>query len=98
MSEDAPGRTGGARLSGRVVDPSGAPVEGASVMLAGASPDHADIAQVTGPDGGWVFAGLAPGRYTVAAHGERGRGEASAAVGEGSAGEAELEIVLRAAP
>ena len=49
-------------LRGRVVDPQGAVVARASVRLSVAG---APRSAVTAPDGGFVFEGLSPGRYTI---------------------------------
>lgn len=95
-----PGDRGGARppaarIAGRVVDAQGRPVAEARVMIAGDSPDHPDIAQLTGPDGSYRFGGLAPGRYTVKAIDVT---EGEAAVDLGDDEEAELDIPLRPPP
>jgi hypothetical protein len=75
----------------------GRPEAGARVAMAGDSPDHPDIAQVTGPSGRYGFGALVPGRYTIAAYAEdMARGEASADLGTGE--EAELDIILEDEP
>jgi hypothetical protein len=78
------------RIAGRVLR-RGRPEAGAD------SPDHPDIAQVTGPSGRYGFGALVPGRYTIAAYAEdMARGEASADLGTGE--EAELDIILEDEP
>jgi hypothetical protein len=84
------------RIAGRVLR-RGRPEAGARVAMAGDSPDHPDIAQVTGPSGRYGFGALVPGRYTIAAYAEdMARGEASADLGTGE--EAELDIILEDEP
>ena len=83
-----------ASIAGRVLRTGSRPEPGASVMITGDSPDHQDIALVTGDDGTYVLAGLGPGRYTLAAYAEDGAsGEASVEVGAGDV--AELNIPIR---
>jgi hypothetical protein len=94
-----PAGRGGAsgRIVGRVLRRDGRPEAGARVAMAGESPDHSDIAQVTGPSGRYGFGALVPGRYTIAAYAEdMARGEASADLGTGE--EAELDIILEDEP
>ena len=61
----APGYGQIAQLRGRVVDPSGAVVPGAAVSLKG--PDGRTLAATSSGDGGYSFAGLDPGVYTLQA-------------------------------
>lgn len=83
-----------ASIAGRVLRTGSRPEPGASVMITGDSPDHPDLAQVTGEDGTFVFAGLLPGRYTLAAYAEDGAsGAAPVEVGAGEA--AGLDIPIR---
>ena len=85
------------RIGGRVLRRDGRPEEGARVAMTGSSPDHPDIAQVTGPTGRYAFGALGPGHYTVAAYADdMSRGEASVHLGAGE--EAELDIVLEHDP
>jgi hypothetical protein len=63
-------------ILGRVLDAAGAPVAGASVMLAASPQPHRDIAAVPGTDGACQWRALPAGRYRVAVHGS-GRAEAS---------------------
>ena len=65
--------------------------------MAGESPDHSDIAQVTGPSGRYGFGALVPGRYTIAAYAEdMAHGESSVDLAADE--EAELDIILEVAP
>lgn len=94
MSE---GAERGPALSGQVVDRDGAPVAGAAVMFAGASPEHPDIAQMTDAEGRFRYPRLAPGRYTIVARDAQGRnGRAEAEVTAGAA--AQARIVLGEGP
>lgn len=88
-----PGRPTLCAIVGCVRVAGGAPCAGARVAIAGGSPDHPDIAQVTGETGTYGFRGLSPGRYTIAAFADDGsRGTASVAVDAGA--EAWLDVVL----
>jgi hypothetical protein len=80
-----------AAIVGRVLR-HGSPEAGARVAITGASPAHRDIALVTGADGAYGFGSLVPGRYTIAAYADDGRGEASVTVVAGE--EATLDIRL----
>ncbi|MEM1450342.1 MAG: sigma-70 family RNA polymerase sigma factor [Planctomycetota bacterium] len=93
-----------AGLSGRIVDASGAAVEGARVshvLVAGGAHRHAlrlaDDSDTTGADGAFRFTGLRPGHYQIGVtHPERGAAVASAVeVTEGGAVEG-IEIALAA--
>jgi Carboxypeptidase regulatory-like domain len=85
------GTIGGRVLRGAV------PEAGARVMVAGSSPAHRDLGQLTGAAGQFRFAGLEPGFYTLAAYAADGaRGEASVAVADGA--DAVLDIELGGAP
>lgn len=53
-------------IAGTVRDPSGAPVEGAVVILTAPSPPHRDLAAVTAATGAFGLGQLTPGSYTVA--------------------------------
>jgi len=55
--------TGG--LRGQVLDPSGASVAGATILLS--TPSGASVDTATGKDGTYEFKNLAPGKYTVKA-------------------------------
>ena len=57
-------------IAGRVSEPSGRPLAGATVMIAGDSPSHHDIAALTTADGGFRFADLVPGDYTILVNAE----------------------------
>lgn len=63
------------RIEGLVLDRRGRPVAGCTVMLTGASPDHPDIAALTGDDGAFSFLDLEPGSYEVLARAEDGASE-----------------------
>ena len=52
-------------LRGTVTDPSGALVQRAVVVLHPADAGVPDQTTLSGPDGRYSFAGVAPGRYTV---------------------------------
>jgi protocatechuate 3,4-dioxygenase beta subunit len=87
----------GPALSGRVSDGRRHPVENAAVMFTGASPEHQDIAQITGPDGRFFYPTLPPGRYTLLARAPDGRtGLVDADVGPGL--HPLVEIVLEETP
>jgi len=55
-----------ARVVGRVTDRGGNPVSGAALVLV-ADKGRARLASVSGETGGFQFAGLAPGEYTLRA-------------------------------
>lgn len=91
------GGTASESIVGRVLRADGRPAPGARIMIAGSSPQHRDIAQVTGEGGDYGFHRLAPGRYTIAAFtGDRARGEASVEVAAGA--QARLDIPLEDVP
>jgi hypothetical protein len=56
--------TGSARVSGTVVDSSGAAVSGAKVSLKDAHGAQQDT-MTTGPDGGFAFSRISPGSYVI---------------------------------
>jgi hypothetical protein len=60
----AAAQVGGSALTGRVVDQAGAGVPGATVTLTAAA-TNASRTTVSGPEGTYVFATLAPGAYRV---------------------------------
>lgn len=47
------------------------PLANVVVMISGDSPEHADIAAITGPDGAFSFAGLQPGTYALLLNSEQ---------------------------
>jgi hypothetical protein len=55
-------------LQGQVVEPDGAPVAGARVLITASPVPVPDIAQVTGPDGRFATTAPAPGAYRIAAY------------------------------
>lgn len=55
-------------VRGEVRGADGAPVAGARVSITDSPVPVPEIAAVTGPDGGFVLAAPAPGRYAFAAH------------------------------
>ena len=86
-----------AAIGGRVLRAGDRPEAGATVMIVGDSPDHPDIAQVTGESGTYGFDGLIPGRYTLAAYARDGaRGQASVSVATGETAELDIRIGERA--
>jgi hypothetical protein len=56
-------------IAGRVLDPSGAPVSGASVAVSGGTGAVNDIAALTDAEGRFRLGNLPPGRYNVAVFG-----------------------------
>lgn len=84
---------GSGRIVGTVLDPEGAPVQDATVLVMPARADDVSIA----PDGSFVIPNLTPGRYGVAVLGERyapwARYGVSIAQGETAA----ITVVLRLA-
>lgn len=82
-----------AALRGTVKGADGAPLAGASVALAEAPVATPDIAQLTGPDGGFALAAPVPGTYVVgvtAPDGETRRVEVT--VGEGDPDPVEVSL------
>jgi hypothetical protein len=55
-------------IAGQVTTRSGKPVVGATLMIVGESPDHLDIAAVTGASGRYSFGDLTPGEYDIQAN------------------------------
>jgi iron complex outermembrane receptor protein len=82
-----------ARIRGRVLDPAGVPVPGASVELFSRSLDVRRLAR-TGDDGGFIFERLAPGGYLVEARAP-GFGAASR---ELAPGDPPVDLTLAIAP
>jgi len=84
-------------IKGHVVDQSGAPVAGARVMVSASPVPLPDIAQITGPDGGFALAAPAPGRYSIVVHAAGLAMERAVDVRESTI-TPHLEIMLRSAP
>lgn len=59
-------------LTGVIQDRAGTPQANVNVMITGGSPEHHDIAIVTGDDGRFRFSGLQAGVYTVLANSPTG--------------------------
>lgn len=78
-------------IAGRVVDPAGAPVSGASVAVHTGPGPVDDIAALTGPDGRFRLGNLGPGRYELAAF-AAGNTEARVQVDVVLEGTSEVEI------
>jgi hypothetical protein len=55
-------------LSGRVLDPGGAPVAGARVVVTASPGPVPDVAQLTGTDGRFSTPAPRPGAYRIAAY------------------------------
>ncbi len=82
-------------IAGRVVDEAGSSVAMASVYVLEAPVALPDIAQLTGPDGGFRLSAPVPGTYRIGVRHDRyAPAEASARVDAGRA-ETAVEIVLR---
>lgn len=71
-------------IVGRVVDPAGAPVPGATVAAIGAANLTRDIAAVTGSDGTFSLPGMLPGAYHVEARAGGTAGAQNVVVGPGA--------------
>ncbi|WP_396625624.1 hypothetical protein [Luteitalea sp.] len=83
-------------LEGRVVDEAGAGVALASVYVAPAQGQHADIAQLSGEDGTLTMA-LPPGRFTIGARSDTaGHGETLVDVPSGEGPAIRFTVTLRA--
>ena len=67
VPDNAPGS-----IAGRVVDRSGRPQAGATVMVARCTHPFPDIAAVTGEQGEFRFSHATPGHYELAARGPSG--------------------------
>jgi hypothetical protein len=78
-------------ISGRVVDDSGAPIGGASVLVTHSPQPQSDIAPITGADGRFRLGRLAPGSYRLAVH-SANHAAAAADVEVGGGQQAEVEI------
>lgn len=57
-------------IHGRVTSPEGEPVQDATVMIAGDSPSHRDIAALTNEQGEYRFTDLIPGDYMLLVNAE----------------------------
>lgn len=92
----------GARVAGRVVDASGAPVAGARVLYTGASdwniqPDERLDGQLTGADGAFVFEAVGAGSVRfVARHPDHAPGSSSIITLDGKTPRDGVEIALPA--
>jgi len=86
-----------ALVAGRVVDEDGLPVAGATVLFAAGPVPVPDIAQLTGPDGGFAMAAPGLGTYRVRVDAPGHRPEEREVV-VGTSVQAALEIALRRAP
>jgi iron complex outermembrane receptor protein len=77
-----PSGTGSSVVSGTVVDPTGAPIAGASLTIRSAS--GSDRSVNSGPDGAFTFSELSPGLYRLSASSPRfDPGETKVTVGTG---------------
>jgi V8-like Glu-specific endopeptidase len=77
-------------IVGRVVGPSGSPIAGATVAVAGSQP-YRDIAVLTAADGTFRFGSVKPGTYRVEAHAHGGVGSADVAIDAGG----QVDVVVR---
>ena len=82
-----------ARVAGRVVDQDGQPIIGASVLISAIPVAVPDIAQLTGPDGGFAMTAPVAGRYRVSVY-AAGHAAAEREVDLRAAEPEALEIVL----
>jgi hypothetical protein len=80
-------------VAGRVVDPDGQPIAGASVMFSASPVAVPDIAELTGSDGSFAMAAPAIGSYRVAVY-ATGHAAAEREVEVSAVAAAALEIVL----
>ena len=80
-------------VSGLVAIAGEGPAVEATVMIAGASPRHHDLAALTGRDGSYRFTDLAPGEYTLVVN-AAGRGATSATVRVTAGAEISQDIML----
>ncbi|MEU4426898.1 carboxypeptidase-like regulatory domain-containing protein [Actinoplanes sp. NPDC024001] len=78
-------------ISGRVLDPNGVPLSGATVSITAGPGPNDDIAALTGPDGRFSLGNLNPGRYEVAVF-DTLNGETRAEVDVADAVSNEVEI------
>ena len=80
-------------IAGRVLDATGAPVAGASVMFTNSPGPQNDIAAVTGASGSFKFSRLVPGAYKILVQGAaHGPGELDAEVAPGETVNVELRL------
>ena len=79
-------------IAGRVLAAGGTPVSGATVAMVGSTQPHRDIAALSGPDGSFRFAGLAPGRYRVEARSQGRVGVADVVVAAGTPAAVEIRL------
>lgn len=79
-------------IEGTVMDAAGAPVQGATVAVAGGSQPYRDIAAVTSADGAFRMGGMHPGSYVLEAR--KGSVSGSVNVDVGGAPQAAVEIRL----
>lgn len=86
-------------IAGRVLDPSGAPVSGASVAVSGGRGAVNDIAALTDAEGRFRLGNLPPGRYSVAVFGnDTAEAGAEVDVAEGEQRETEIRFGGDAGP
>jgi protocatechuate 3,4-dioxygenase beta subunit len=79
-------------IVGRVINAAGAPVAGATVVIAEGDQPHPEIGAITDAGGAFRFGQILPGGYRLAAHLEQHKGSSHVVVREGQ--EAGMEIRL----
>lgn len=79
-------------ISGRVLDPMGAPVSGASVFFVEGPTSLPDVAQITGEDGAFSLSAPVAGRYRLGARSGDAQGDLDVDVAAGGTSDIQLKI------
>lgn len=79
-------------IIGRVLDVSGRPVSGATVVIAEGDQPYREIGAITDAGGAFRFGQMLPGAYRLAAHLRERKGSAHVVVHEGRQADTEIRI------